>query len=363
MTTHPSLGESAPRAREPKAVEAALAYAKRGWAVFPCHHPVGGGCSCRSPECTSVAKHPRTRRGLRDASTHPEVIARWWRAWPHANVAIRTGSVPGAGVRGLVVVDIDPLHGGDASLERLLATHGSLPPTRAVHTGSGGKHLYFAHPGGSVRNSAGTRLGPGLDVRGDGGYVIAPPSVHASGAPYQWGPVRGLAPLPDWLCDHLLRPQHQPPPAPDTVQLRRDAGVSAWAAAAVDGELARVAGAQLGQRNHVLNRAAFVLGQIVGGGHLERDMVAGLLEQAGQCAGLGARETAATVESGMAAGEAVPRHPPDRPPPSPGRATPAAPEVDAIGVDLRNIELPARHVAVQETSAGAEPAMRVLRAP
>ena len=351
----------------PRPVEAALAYAHRGWAVFPCHHPVPSGCSCRSPECASAAKHPRTRRGLHDATIHPEVIARWWSAWPQANVAIRTGAGRPAGARGVVVLDVDPLHGGDASLDRLVAAHGPLPATRLVRTGNDGVHLYFAHPGETVPNSAGTRLGPGLDVRGDGGYVIAPPSVHASGVTYRWGTIRDLAPLPPWLADLLVAPKHERRPGPDPTQLRRDAGVSAWAATAVEGELARVARAEVGRRNQMLNRAAFVLGQIVGGGYLDRAVVASLLEQAGVAVGLGARETAQTVESGLGAGETNPRHPPDRPtsrrvstptggrPPSRSMAAATGRTVsEGSDVDLRNIELPHRSPLAPPPSASVD---------
>lgn len=211
-------------------------------------------------------------------------------------------------------------------------------------------HLYFAHPGGTIRNSAGA-LGPGLDVRGDGGYVIAPPSAHASGTPYRWGPVRTLAPPPSWLVEMLALPERQRPPAPDPSRIRRDPGVSAWAAAAVTGELDRLANAEEGRRNHVLNRAAFVLGQIVGGGHLAGDSVSALLEEAGVATGLGSRETTATVESGMRAGWRIPRHPPDR---SPARHSPDAEAVQAprpssqvpspggSSADLRTVELPER---------------------
>jgi hypothetical protein len=335
--------------------QAALAYARQGWPVFPCHHPVRRGCSCGNDDCSSPAKHPRTRRGLHDATTNREVVRRWWRSWPQANVAVRTGAVDGTPGPGFVVLDIDPPHGGNNSLAALLSGHGPLPDTAVVRTGSGGMHLYFAHPGRPVRNSAGTRLGPGLDVRADGGYVIAPPSRHVSGVDYRWGPARDLAPLPGWLIDRLVAPEHKAPPAPDPSQLRHDAGVSAWAAAALTGELERIAAAEEGRRNHVLNRAAFVLGQIVGGGHLDRADVVGLLEQAGQAAGLGPRESRATVASGMGAGEGSPRHPTDRPtgarngPEALNRhvqdtvATSAGHEpVQAVGgdFDLRSIELP-----------------------
>jgi hypothetical protein len=247
-----------------------------------------------------------------------------------------------------LVLDVDPPHGGEASLRQLVGEHGPLPATRSVISGSGGTHLYFAHPGGTIRNSAGA-LGPGLDVRGDGGYVIAPPSIHPSGAAYRWGPVRALAPPPGWLVGELATPEHQRPPAPDPGRVRRDPGVSAWAAAAVAGELDRVANAEEGRRNHILNRAAFVLGQIVGGGHLDGDTVSALLEEAGLASGLGGRETTATVASGMRAGRCSPRHPPDRSPATSRRYGGEADRpADALvpasaggsGADLRTVDLP-----------------------
>jgi hypothetical protein len=121
----------------------------------------------------------------------------WLRAWPEAGIGIVTGAISG-----LVVLDVDPRHGGDASLERLEREHGRLPVTLEARTGSGGRHLYFAHPGGLVRNKA--ALAAGIDLRGDGGYVVAPPSLHASGRRYAWVEDRAPAsarpaPLPAWL--------------------------------------------------------------------------------------------------------------------------------------------------------------------
>lgn len=278
----------------------AAALARRGWPVLPCHSPAAGACSCGG-DCPSPAKHPRTRRGLHQASCDPAQVTRWWRRWPEANLAVRTGAGP-AGA-GLVVLDVDPGHGGEASLVKLLATHEALPVTLEVATGGGGRHLYFAHPGGRVPNSTG-RLGPGLDLRGDGGYVMAPPSAHPSGRRYRWrsGP---LAPMPDWL--HRLALAEQVP-----VVVRAPQPVSrpgAWAGAALVDEVTRVRRAPEGCRNDTLNRAAFALGQLVGGGHLEAGEVAAQLTDAGVAAGLGGREVASTIASGLRAGAAAPRHP------------------------------------------------------
>jgi hypothetical protein len=159
----------------------AEAYAARRWPVFPLHTPDSRGrCSCGRRLCDDAGKHPRTRRGVLDATVDGRIIEAWWRVWPSANLAIATGPA------GLAVLDVDPEHGGLESLERLGRRGIDLPLTLEARTGSGGRHLYYRRPDGiRIRNSAG-RLGPGLDIRGEGGYVVAPPSLHASGRPYTW---------------------------------------------------------------------------------------------------------------------------------------------------------------------------------
>jgi hypothetical protein len=275
--------------------------------VFPCQSPgSAGGCSCHHEDCGSPAKHPRIQGGLRAATTEEAQVRQWWGRWPDANVAVRTGTVSG-----LVVLDVDPDHGGNDSLERLLHRFGPLPDGRLVRTGSGGCHFYFAHPGGTVRNDTGRRLGPGLDVRGDGGYVIAPPSRHASGGSYALEANGQLIPeLPRWLID-LLRP----PPLPKTPV--RPSGQLAnpdrWTRVVVDGELHRLKSAGIGARNDTLNRIAFRLGQIVGTGRLDEATAERLLLDGALEVGLGEREALATVHSGLRAGERGTR-PPLEPP-------------------------------------------------
>ena len=108
-------------------------------------------------------------RGLKDATVDESTIKEWWDCEPEANVALVTGSV--------VVVDIDPRHNGEASLAQLEADHGEIPPYWRVSTGGGGLHIYLKAPMGiAIRNSAGL-LGAGIDVRGCGGYVVAPPAL------------------------------------------------------------------------------------------------------------------------------------------------------------------------------------------
>jgi hypothetical protein len=159
---------------------AALTYVERGLHVLPLHGIVGGVCTCGTNDCASPGKHPRLVNGLNGASLDAGVVVGWWERWPNANVGICTGVGSG-----LVVLDVDAQTGGATTLKALQTKLGKLPSTPRVLTGGGGYHLYFRHPGGEVRCSVG-KLGYGLDVRGDGGYVAAPPSLHVSGRPYLW---------------------------------------------------------------------------------------------------------------------------------------------------------------------------------
>jgi hypothetical protein len=162
---------------------AAVSYAARGWSVIPIE---AGG---KRP----VVPWEEFQRRIPDATE----IGDWFWRWPHANVAVVTGRLSQ-----LVVLDVDPQHGGTESLADAEEMQGCLPLTIEATTGSGGRHVYFTHPGGVVQNRVG--LLPGIDLRGDGGYVVAPPSVHSSGTRYAWAPRHApdqvrLAALPPWL--------------------------------------------------------------------------------------------------------------------------------------------------------------------
>ena len=153
-------------------------------------------------------KLPRTEHGFHDASTDTDTVISWWQRWPDANIGIATGARSG-----LVVLDVDVQHGGQGTLNE----RGKLPEAPEVLTGGGGKHIYFVHPGGEVRYSAG-KLGPGLDVRGDGGYMVAPPSVHENGRAYKW--LRELGsppPLPAWLLEEAEQRPNGPAPPVESV--------------------------------------------------------------------------------------------------------------------------------------------------
>lgn len=176
--------------------------AELGFFLVPLHAiDAAGRCTCGDYECRSKGKHPRTPNGSKDATNHPALLLHLFgEHFPNANVGIATGASAG-----IFVVDIDPRHGGDRALGELEAHHGELPVTVTSATGGGGVHFLFRHPGVKVKNSAGI-IGSGIDIRGEGGLIVAPPSVHASGKPYTW--IRGRSPgdiavadAPAWLLN------------------------------------------------------------------------------------------------------------------------------------------------------------------
>jgi hypothetical protein len=243
---------------------AALRLAERGRPVFPCR---------------VANKRPLVPRGFHEASTDPEAIRRWWTRWPTALIGMPTGASSG-----MVVVDLDVKNGHDgiAAFEALRAGR-ELPPHPLVQTRSGGRHLYFATvPGRTIRCSA-SRLAPGVDVRGDGGYVITPPSPGYE--PLHRAP---LAP-PPWLLDLLdpppaPRPQHQPRATTndadeDAERLMRLVGF--------------VAAASEGERNSVLFWAVCCAAE---NGLPERS-TAIALEEAATTAGLSKKEAERTIAS------------------------------------------------------------------
>lgn len=218
-------------------LEIALEYLRLGWSVIPAHTTgPGGGCSCGRDHCPSPGKHPRIKwEAYQERLPTEDEVRRWWRRWPDANVAVVTGAVSG-----IVVLDVDPRHGGDESLRDL----GTLPDTTAAITGGGGLHLVFAHPRREIPNRAG--IWPGIDLRGDGGYIIAPPSLHESGRRYEWE--TGYAP---WETPPAPLPQHL---------LERILGASARlgqpAEAPFDLDAVLQRGVREGERNVMMTRIA-----------------------------------------------------------------------------------------------------------
>lgn len=171
---------------------AALAYAEKGIPVFP---------------LKPGDKKPLTEHGFKDASTDPEQIRQWFKQCPRANIGMPTGERSG-----LVVIDEDPRHGGDAAALNLPGT------TLTAHTAGGGRHFYYLHPGDGVKvpiDHKGT-LGAGIDVQGDGAYVVLAPSV-VNGKPYQWDAAAAdVADLPARLLLPLLKTTPAADPDPET---------------------------------------------------------------------------------------------------------------------------------------------------
>jgi len=273
-----------------------LTLAGRGWYVFPC---VPGG------------KRPALRANWQDlATTDPDRLRAWWTRTAY-NIGVACGP------SGLVVIDLDAPHtgrpgdspaaeSGTDSLTALCGQHGQpYPlPTYAVDTPSGGCHLYYAAPHNRIRNSAG-RLGPLIDTRAAGGYVIGKDS-RIGGQAYTERDARTPVPLPAWIAD-LLRDDSStaagtPPPIPSSVH------GTAYAMAALRREACLVATARSGARNDTLNRAAFSLGQLAAAGLLPPLAVAAALASAAERAGLPAQEARRTIRSGMTAGSHHPRN-------------------------------------------------------
>lgn len=170
----------------------ALRYADRGWPVIPLHSPLDGRCDCRKVDCTSPAKHPRTAHGLTDATTDVDQIREWWTMWPTANVGL---VIPDD----KVVLDFDR-----QDVNAIVGKDRPLPTTALAETGKGWHFLYATDR--PVRPAVAVL--DGLDIRGPGSYIVAPPSVHVSGHVYTWTiapKAEDIAPAPAWVYD-LARP-------------------------------------------------------------------------------------------------------------------------------------------------------------
>jgi hypothetical protein len=270
------------------ALDAALAYAAYGFSVFP---------------CLPRAKEPAVKRGFYAATTNPETIRRLFRSG-NCNVAIRTGMASR-----VWAIDSDG-EVGEASLCALKAKHGTLPATWQSLTARG-RHIWFRCDD-PVPSSA-ARIAPGIDARGDGGYILVPPSIHPTGARYSWSThACELAVAPAWLLD--LARKKPPTISQRAIALmppRRINGHGGYGVAALNAEVAALAGAVPGRRNHALNRAAFNLFQLVAGAELDRDQVVERLVSACHANGLvqddGLPSVMATIRSGGRAGLQHPR--------------------------------------------------------
>ena len=242
--------------------DAALGYANRGWRVFPLHGIVNGRCTCGRRDCSSPGKHPLVRRGLHEASNDLKQVSEWRHRWPLANVAIATGEASG-----FVVIDIDLGHRTNTSFgspgeegqdqgpnvwNSLDVVLPMLPTTLTALTGGGGLHLLFVHlPDRTLRNHASRLPGiagelPGIDLRGEGGYIVAPPSRHASAERYIWLDCsRTIATAPDWLRE---RDRSEIPAGPLCAPKFTTGAGTAYGRAALESALTSLRSAPVGGR-------------------------------------------------------------------------------------------------------------------
>ncbi|HZM83026.1 MAG TPA: bifunctional DNA primase/polymerase [Candidatus Limnocylindrales bacterium] len=283
---------------------AALAYAATGWPVFllgRSKRPLANCANCSTngepgthdPQaCKCVTCH-----GFYAATRDRRSIKRMVAIVPSGMLAIRTGAASG-----LVVVDVDPGKGGSETLLTLVK-RGLCPPTRFVRTGSGGLHLYYQHPGAhsKIPNSAG-KLGPGIDVRGDGGYVVAPPSVHPrTRQTYDWADERAaieeMAPALAALC---ITPDPPAAPTAGRPSSLRSAGAISYPDRLLAALLNKVRTAPPGRRRVTLYGCARGVARMVAAGVIGPiDGQAALLE-VGLAVGQTERSALAAITGGFA---------------------------------------------------------------
>lgn len=276
---------------------AALDYARLGWPVHPLAWAVDGACSCKDgAACTQAAKHPLTEHGLKDATVDADVIRSWWQRWPKANIGLRTGIAFDA-------LDIDS-HAAGWSLAVMATAAGEDTATcwggGPMSITSRGVHLLYLPTGAKGTSNL---VVPHVDWRGTDGYIVAPPSVHASGHVYQWGPNNGidleLELAPAFLIAELF------PPTRLQRANRVDVLPGAPAEHVIAGIIRVVAEAPKGERNNTLNWAAHKIGLKVYLGEINQADALDALAQLHAAAignGLGERETERSIESGWTDG-------------------------------------------------------------
>ena len=324
--------------------DAAVGYASRGIPVLPLHYPVTRpqtsrplpagqlqrpawpvGCSCRDRGCGQVGKHPLgtlVPHGLREATTNRARVLAWWTRYPQANIGLACG-------HRFDVLDLDGLE-AVAALQTFADRHGlellAGGPVARTGRAQAGWHYYLA-PAGLARRSGVLER---VDYQGRRAYVVAPPSRHASGRPYRW--VRDLdhplPSLPERLRAELERLPPPPAAAPALVGLPAADGPGpgpAYARSALATELARVATALVGRRNHQLWESGRNLFNFVAAGALDQaEVERGLLQAADRCGLLGEepRQTRRTLASARQVGLDHPRRLPEHPSPDPTQPRP-----------------------------------------
>jgi hypothetical protein len=275
-------------------------YADEGYQVFP---------------LKPREKDPATRRGFYDSTSNKAVLNRYFGGFHPYNIGIRTG-IPS----GFIVTDVDGPKGAE-SLAQLEAEHGPLPKTRVSTTGKGKHYWFIARI--EIPCSI-SKVAPGIDIKADGGYIVAPPSIHPNGSVYRFENDAPLVDAPEWLVKLAIQKPTKAAPLPvisdisvptcDEFGFPRGFGGGCrdhYCRAALEREVDAVATTIPGTRNHALNRASFNLHQLVAIGKLDGREVVERLYQAAHACGLlqdeGAHQVMATIQSGAKAGLQCPR--------------------------------------------------------
>ena len=277
---------------------AALDAAERGWPVFVLgrsKRPVANCEPCRlDPDHDPAACGHLACHGFYAATTDPDRVAAIVAAVPGGQLAVRTGSVSG-----LVGVDVDPAHGGDASLSGLM-TERLVPRTRHVHTGSGGLHLYYRHPGHPLPSRPMPNR-PGVDIKADGGYLVLPPSIHhRTGRPYEWGVAHEVVEMPPALVTACQPPLPADSPTPQTTPPTtiRGGGIS-HPDKLLTAHLDAVRRAPQGRRRTTLYGAARGVARMVAAGAIDPAEAVAALTYAGHQASQSDREIRAAINGGF----------------------------------------------------------------
>jgi Bifunctional DNA primase/polymerase, N-terminal/AAA domain len=289
-------------------VEYALNYARHGWHVFP---------------CDPTDKRPLVPTGFYAATTAEDQLRKWWLKFPNAMIGVRMGTTSG-----VWAVDPDASKDGSpdgvANWTKIAAKFGGIPTTHTHNTPNGGQHLLFKwHDDQHVTNKEGDLSGLGINVRGEGGYIVVPPSVMADGRAYAIAQPLDFfhfAEAPPWLYDKILPMPPAVPQAQQTPSISQQAVATvrppggthvAYADAALRGEYDAVALAPPRSRNNQLNTSTFKLGTLVGAGVLDEHTVEKAMIEAAAACGLvaddGRRKCLATIRSGLSAGIRSPR--------------------------------------------------------
>lgn len=334
---------------------AALAYVSRGIPIFPVL-------------AVGTYKAPATKNGLLDATADRAIVEQWWANNPNYNIGIATGAKAT-----FWVLDIDGPEGA-LSLAALEAEHGALPDTPEQKTARG-RHICFAYePGRPIRNRAGVP-GPSIDVRGEGGYIVAAPSRHATGVQYTWHVDRrpskmAFAPAPEWLLVLVEKKAPALRLVPASPPPTRAAGclITPYGERALRDECAKIEASVPGTQENTLNTSAFTIGTLVGGGEISENIARAALVQSGMVI---ARDwtvvdVSEKVERALAAGMATPRSAPEngrreqpmRPEP-PREAPPATAPIEGAPVSNEDIRALLDRRSVEPSTQGAKGTIEV----